>query len=240
MSTKQDILAALQEACEGLETAPDDGPANSMLGGFRLSEFEAHARGTRPFSEEQLSEIRRDPVRRKLLAAFERECAPQGHVAARHGPNTARVREWLQSWLNAGAVLRPLPVGAMMTEGFPIPAYPLLVEDGGLFIEESSIDIVFPPMITPGGELVFKAAFNPRIAQLVTRPSIRTELSVFSGSPERVLGLVEIAGARPYVRLPLPPGLLELPQWRDLRRGGALPFALVLHVREVQLKAATL
>jgi hypothetical protein len=62
---------------------------------------------------------------------------------------------------------------------------------------------------------------------------------VFAAAPEVSLGRVEVTGARIYVKLSVPPEVAARPEWRDLPPGGPLPFALILHVHEVQLEAAT-
>jgi hypothetical protein len=235
MPTEKEILEALQQALGVVEVPRDEAlPRNSLLGEFRLSDFEDHARGIRPFSADQLSEIARHPVRRKLLTAFEREYAREGGLCA-------KLREWIQSWRDEGGLLRPIPVGAMKAGGAnSAPAYPLIIEREGVFLEESSIQMVFAPTVTEAGQLVFKVAFSATIAELVALPSIRAELSVIADFPEQLLGRVEVTDARPYIKLPLPPEVCELPQWREIDPGAALPFALILHLSNVRLEAATL
>ncbi len=99
--------------------------------------------------------------------------------------------------------------------------------------------MVFAPQVTERGMLVFQVALSSAAAELVRLPSIRAELSVFAAGPDLPLGRVEVTGPRTYVNIPLPSEMREHPEWRELRPGGPLPFALILHVSEVHLEAAT-
>lgn len=236
MDTKEEMFEALLEALRASEVlAAKESPSDSSLGGISLKDFEAHARGLQPLSEEQLSEIRSHPVRHKLLAAFEREYAREEGLEA-------KLHAWIRSLVGDAGLLRPTPVPVMKVRGADsAPTYPLIIERAGVFLEEFSIQMIFAPAVTEAGELVFKVAFNATIAEIVVLPSIRAKLSVFAASQERLLlGRVEVTDARPYIKLPLPSSLRELPCWREIRPGAPLPFVLVLHLNDVHLEASTL
>jgi len=235
--TEEEVLQALLEA-DAMPDIPFAEPAqgNAELGEFTLQDLADHARGLRVFSQERLAEIRCHPLRRRLLAAFERELGARPAWS----PAASTIIDWIHRWRKDAGLLQPLAVGNAKTAG-PVspPTYTLLIEREGLLLEESSIEMVFAPQVTERGMLVFQVALSSAAAELVHLPSIRADLSVFAAAPELSLGRIEVTGSRIYVKVPLPPEVGERPEWRDLRPGGPLPFALILHVSEVQLEAAT-
>ena len=199
-----------------------------------LRELEDHARGIHVLTDDRLREIRLNPMRRKLLEAFERQFAP---ASALGEMVFARVRKLL------GGVggLQPLPdLGMHAGSRERHPVYTLIVERGGVFVEETSVRMKGAPEITESNELVFELAFNDEYAKQVVLPSIKAELSVLSASPERLLGRVEVRQGQSYVKVPVPAELRSLPRWKNILLGSELPFVLILHLSDVPLEVATL